>query len=100
MKIRKNDEVIVIAGKERGKTGKVLSIKKDRATVAGLNMIQKHVKPTQTNPDGGIRKMEGTIHISNLAHFIKGKDGGASKVRYEIKDGKKVRVLKRNNKVL
>jgi large subunit ribosomal protein L24 len=61
MKIRKNDDVIIIAGKDKGKNGKVLACneKTHRIQIAGINMIKKHVKPSQTNPDGGIQEKEG-----------------------------------------
>lgn len=100
MKIKKNDEVIVIAGNEKGKTGKVLSIKGDRVKISGIKIIKKHIKPSQNNTEGGIKEMEGTVHISNISHFIKGKDGGLSKIGYKLKDGKKFRFYKKNGKEL
>jgi len=67
-KIKKNDVVVVISGVHRGKRGKVLQVlrKKNRAVVEGVNMIKKHVRKTQKNPQGGIETREGTIHVSNL----------------------------------
>ncbi len=104
MKIRKNDEVIVIAGSEKGKTGRVLSVnpKTQRITVDKINIVKKHVKPSQTNPDGGIQEMEAPIHISNVAIYVKaGKDKAAnSRVGYEIKDGKKIRIAKKTGKAI
>lgn len=101
-RIRINDEVIVIAGKEKGKTGKVLAIVGDRVKIAGLNIIKKHIKPSQQNTEGGIREEEGTIHISNVAHAIKtkGKTSGPSRVKFETIDGKKVRVLVKTGRSL
>jgi len=66
--VRKGDTVKVISGNERGKTGKIVSVQisKNRATVEGLNMVSKHIKPSATNPNGGIVKQEAPIHISNL----------------------------------
>ncbi len=104
MKIRKNDEVIVISGSEKGKTGRVLAVdtKSQRVTVDKVNIIKKHVKPSQTNPDGGIQEIEAPIHISNVAiHFKAGKDQAANtRVGYEIKDGKKIRIAKKTGKVI
>ena len=66
--IKKNDEVVVIAGSQKGKSGKVLEIlpSKQRARVEGVGMIKKHMKKSQENPNGAIIEREGTIHISNL----------------------------------
>ena len=67
-KIKKNDDVLVIAGKFRGSTGRVLDVdrKHNRVTIDKINIVKKHVKPTQTNPDGGIQEFEAPIHISNI----------------------------------
>jgi len=66
--IRKGDTVMVLAGDDKSKTGKVLEVfaEKNRAIVEGINMVTKHQKPSAGKPEGGIKKMEGTIHISNL----------------------------------
>ncbi len=66
--IRKGDTVAVLAGDDKGKEGKVLEVfaEKNRAIVEGINMVTKHQKPSAGKPEGGIKKMEGTIHISNL----------------------------------
>ena len=66
--IRKGDTVLVLAGDDKSKTGKVLEVfaDKNRAIVEGINMVTKHQKPSAGKPEGGIKKMEGTIHISNL----------------------------------
>jgi len=68
MKIRKNDNVIVISGNARGKSGKVLKVfpEKNRIIVEGVNIIKRHSRPSQKNPQGGIVQREGTIHISNV----------------------------------
>ena len=100
MKIKKNDEVIVIAGNEKGKTGKVLSVNGNRVKISGIKIIKKHIKPSQNNTDGGIKETEGTVHISNVSHFIKGKDGGPSKIGYKFKENKKIRFYKKNGKEL
>lgn len=68
MKIRKNDNVKVIAGNDKGKTGKVLKVfpKESRVIVEGINLRKKHTKPTQKNPQGGIQEKEAAIHVSNV----------------------------------
>jgi len=92
-KIRINDEVIVTAGKDKGKksTVKSLNFKKNTAIVDGVNMIKKSVKPSQESPEGGFVEMEKGIHISNIA-VVSPKTGAATRVRIEDKNGKKVRV--------
>ena len=83
-KIKKDDMVKIIAGKDKDKTGKVLSVdtKKNEVVVEGCNMVTKHTKPSQTNQNGGIV------------------DGKATRVGFEVKDGKKVRVAKATGKVI
>ena len=100
-KIKTGDQVIVIAGKDKGAKGKVLKIikNKDRVIVDGVNMIKKHVKPSTENPQGGIEEKEAPIHISNVA-LVDPKSGQATRVGYEIKDGKKVRVSKKSKEVI
>ncbi len=104
MKIRKNDEVIVIAGSNKGQTGRVLSVnpKAQTVTIDKVNIKKKHVKPTQTNPDGGIQEFEAPIHISNVAISVKsGKDKSApSRVGFDKKDGKKIRIAKKTGKAI
>lgn len=91
--IRKGDEVIVTAGSDKGKRGKVLKVKNDdeRIIVQGVNVRRKHVKPTQSNPQGGVVSLEMPIHISNVSPADK--SGKPTRVRFETKaDGSKVRV--------
>ena len=92
-KLKLNDEVIVLAGKDRGKKGKVLKInsKTNRVLVEGVNTVKKAIKPTQEDPTGGIKDMEASVHISNVS-IVSPKTGGPTRVRIENKDGKKVRV--------
>lgn len=100
-KIRKGDRVVVLSGKDRGKEGEVLkSMPKDgKVLVGGVNMISRHTKPTQADPEGGIKRREAPIHVSNVA--IKDpKTGKAARVGFEVRDGKKVRVLKGSGEVL
>ncbi len=100
-KIKTGDEVIVIAGKDKGIKGKVLKIikSKDRVLVEHVNMIKKHVKPSTENPQGGIEEREAPIHISNVA-LVDPKTGKPTRVGYEIKNGKKVRVSKKSKEVI
>jgi large subunit ribosomal protein L24 len=99
-RIRRDDEVIVIGGKDRGKRGKVLRVepKKDRVYVEGLNIVKRHQRPTQTaagQTAGGVIEREGPIHISNVM-LIDPKDGKPTRVGIEIEDGKRLRVAKRS----
>ena len=96
-KIRKDDMVKVIAGKDKDKTGKVLSVKDGKVIVEGVNMIKKHTKPNQMNQAGGIVEQEAAIDISNVMLLV---DGKATRVGFEVKDGKKVRVAKATGKVI
>lgn len=103
VKIRKNDEVVVISGKFTGQTGRVLEINrtKNTITVDKVNVVKKHVKPSQTQPDGGIKEFEAPIHISNVALKVKDKDGKATRVGIKVDEkGKKVRIAKKTGKEL
>ena len=95
MKIKKDDMVIVIAGKDKDKTGKVLSVKDGKVVVEGVNMVKKHTKPNQMNQNGGIVEKEAAIDVSNVMLLV---DGKATRVGFEVKDGKKVRVAKATGK--
>ena len=99
-RIRKGDEVMVISGKDRGKSGTVLRVmpKKERVYVEGLNMIKRHQRPTQTaggQRGGGVIEREGPIHVSNVM-LVDPKDGKPTRVGIEIEDGKRLRVSKRS----
>jgi len=99
-RIRTDDEVIVISGKDRGKTGKVLRTdpKKERVYVEGLNIVKRHQRPTQTatgQQAGGVIEREGPIHVSNVA-LIDPKDGKPTRMGIEIADGKRLRIAKRS----
>ena len=91
-KIRKGDTVVVLSGKDKGKTGEVIrSMPKDmKVLVSGVNVHARHRKPSQTNPQGGIERKEAPLHVSNVA--IATSDGKPTRVRFEERDGKKVRV--------
>ena len=98
IKIKKDDNVLVIAGEHKGSQGKVVKIirEKNRAIVEGVNMIKKHAKPSAQNPQGGIIEKEAAIHVSNLS--LVSSEGNATRVGFRIEeDGKKVRFAKKNN---
>ena len=99
--IKKGDRVIVTAGRDKGKKGEVLKVfpKEDRALVAGVNMVKRHQRQTQTQA-GGITNKESAIHISNVAH-VDPKSGGATRVGFKILgDGRKVRFAKKSGEVI
>jgi large subunit ribosomal protein L24 len=91
-KIRKGDSVVVLSGKDKGRTGTVVRVmpKDGKVVVDGINVAARHRKPSQTNPQGGIDRSPAPMAISKVA--IAGKDGKPTRVRFEEKDGRKVRV--------
>jgi large subunit ribosomal protein L24 len=100
-KIRRGDDVVVLSGRDKGKSGTVLRVLRDngRAIVEGVNMVKRHTRPSQTQP-GGIIDKEATINLSNLA-LADPKDGKASRVGYKfLEDGRKVRFAKRSGEVI
>ncbi len=100
--IKKNDTVMVMTGKDKGKSGKVMRVipKKDRAIVEKLNMIKRHMKPSQQNRQGGILEREAPIHISNLM-LICSKCTDPTRVGYRIlEDSRKVRFCRKCNEVI
>ncbi|MBT8280072.1 MAG: 50S ribosomal protein L24 [Muriicola sp.] len=101
LKIKTGDTVRVVAGDHKGSEGKVVTVnrQKNKAIVEGINMVSKHEKPSAKNPQGGIVKKEAPIHISNLS-LIDGKSGDTTRVGYETRDGKKVRISKKSNEVI
>ena len=102
MRIKKGDKVVVIAGREKGKEGTITKVlpKEEKVVISGLNMVKKHVKPNQAEPEGKITEKEAPIHVSNVA-LVDPKTKKATKVKYEIKDdGKKVRVAKKSSTVI
>ncbi len=101
-KIRKDDEVIVLTGRDKGKRGAVLRVvtRTDRVLVEGVNVTKRHVKPTQGDPQGGIVEREAPIHISNVA-LIDPESDRPTRVRYKtLEDGRKVRVASRSGEVI
>ena len=101
MHVKKGDKVSVISGKERGKQGTILEAypKNDRVLVEGINMVKKHAKPSQDNPQGGILNQEAAIHVSNVMP-IDPKTGEPTRVGYKDIDGKKVRIAKKSGESL
>lgn len=102
LKIKTGDTVRVIAGDHKGSEGKIVRVlrEKNKAIVEGVNIISKHVKPSATNPQGGIVKKEAPIHISNLA-IVDPKTNDTTKVAIQRNEnGKNVRVSKKSNQVL
>lgn len=101
MHVKKGDKVQVISGKDKGKQGVILEAfpKKDRVLVEGVNVIKKHSKPSQMNPQGGIISQEAPIHVSNVMP-IDPKTGNPTRVGYNVVDGKKVRIAKKSGEVL
>ena len=99
--IKKNDTVLVIAGRDRGKRGRVLSVhpEKGRLVVEGVNVIKRHTKPRPPNDPGGVIEKPGPIHISNVS-LIDPKDQRPTRVRIEEIDGKRVRVAARSGEKL
>ena len=98
-KIRKGDKVVVLTGKDKGRTGEVIAVmpKEDRAVVRGINMVRRHQRQTQTQEAGIINK-EASIHLSNIA--IAAKDGKPTRVGFKMEGDKKVRVAKRSGDVI
>ena len=101
MNIKKGDTVCVISGEDKGKKGKVLVVepKNNKIVVEGVNVVKKHVRPSQMNPDGGIVEFEAPIHASNVM-IVDPKSGKPTRVGYKFVDGKKVRFAKKSGEVL
>ena len=99
-KIKKGDQVIVTTGRDKGRRGEVMQVlrEENRVLVQGCNMVKRHTRPTQTNP-GGIINKEAPLHISNVS-LIDPDSGKATRVGYEVKDGKKIRIARRSGKAL
>jgi large subunit ribosomal protein L24 len=96
--IKKGDTVVVLSGEDKGKTGKVLKVlrEKQRAIVEGVNIVTKSAKPSAKNPQGGFTKIEAPIHISNLS-LIDPKSGKPTRIAIKVnEDGKKVRIAKKS----
>ena len=99
-KIKTGDNVVVLTGKDKGRQGNVLKVlpKEDRVVVEGLNMVQRHTRPTQSDPQGGIKNKEAALHISNVA--IVDSKGKPTRVGFRVEGDKKVRVAKTTGEVI
>ena len=99
-KIKKGDRVVVLTGKDKGRQGEVLRVlpKESRVVVQGLNIVQRHTRPTQFDPQGGIKNKEAPIHVSNVA--IVDSNGKATRVGFKIDGDTKVRIAKTTGDVI
>ena len=101
-KIKKGDYVLVLSGRDKGKKGEVLKVipREERVVVAGVHVVKRHMRPSQADPDGGIKTFEAPIHVSNVS-AIDPKSGAATRVGFKtLKDGKKVRVATKSGELL
>ena len=99
-KIKKGDQVVVLTGKDKGRQGQVLRVlpKESRVVVRGINMVKRHTRPTQGDPQGGIKNKEAPLHVSNVA--IVDSKGKPTRVGFRLEDGKKVRYAKTTGEAL
>jgi large subunit ribosomal protein L24 len=99
-KIKKGDRVMLLTGKDKGRTGNVLQVmpKEGRVVVQGLNMVQRHTRPSQADPQGGIRHKEAPVHVSNVA--IVDSSGKPTRVGFRLEGDKKVRFAKTTGEVI
>jgi large subunit ribosomal protein L24 len=99
-KIKKGDKVVILSGKDKGRTGEVVKAmpKDGKVIVSGINVHARHRKASQTNPQGGIDRKEAPLHVSKVA--IATADGKPSRVRFEVRDGKKVRVAAKTGELI
>ena len=99
-KIKKGDRVVVLTGKDKGRQGTVSKVmpKEERVVVGGLNMVQRHTRPTQADPQGGIKHKEASVHVSNVA--IVDSNGKPTRVGFRVEGDKKVRFAKTTGEVI
>ena len=99
-KIKKGDRVVVLAGRDKGRQGEVLRVfpEEQRLVVQGLNLVKRHTRASQTDPQGGIKTKEAPLHISNVAYVDR--DGQPTRVGFRIEGDKKVRFAKKSGEVL
>ncbi len=101
-RIKKDDEVVVITGRDKGRRGQVKKVlsKENRVVVDGVNVVKRHIRPSQAEPQGGIQEREAAIHISNVA-LIDPSENTHTRVGYrELEDGRKVRFARRSGEVI
>ncbi len=101
-KLKKKDNVLIICGEDKGKSGKIIEIfpNKNRLIIEGINLVKKHMKPTQKTPQGGIIRQEGPIHISNVRLVCNKCNKPTSTNNGKTKEGKKVRVCKKCGEII
>ena len=99
-KIKKGDKVVVLTGKDKGRSGTVTRVmpKEGRVVVGGINMVMRHTKPSQGDPQGGIKHKEAALHVSNVAHVDKA--GKPTRVGFRVENGEKVRYAKTTGEVI
>jgi large subunit ribosomal protein L24 len=100
-KIKKGDRVVLLTGRDKGRQGAVLKVipKEDRVLVEGLNIVHRHTRPSQGDPQGGIKTKEAPLHVSNVA-LVDPKTGGPTRVGFRVEGGKKVRFAKKSGEVI
>ena len=100
-KIKKGDKVVILSGKDKGRTGEVAKVmpKEGKVIVSGVNVHARHRKPSQTNPQGGIERKEAPLHASKVA-IADPKTGAPTRVRFEEREGKKVRVAVKSGELI
>lgn len=100
MRLKKDDTVKIIAGKDKGVTGKIIKVdtENERVYIQGANMVSKAIKRKTQQDKGGIQKIEASVHVSNVA--IVTKDGSTSRIGYKMEDGKKVRYAKKTGETI
>ena len=99
-KIKKGDRVVVLTGRDKGRQGEVMQVfpKEERLIVQGLNLVKRHTRPSQTDPQGGIKTKEAPLHISNVAYVDR--DGSPTRVGFRVEGDKKVRYAKKSGEVI
>ncbi len=99
-KIKKGDQVVILTGKDKGRQGAVLQVlpKEQRVLVSGLNMVQRHTRPSQLDPQGGIKHKEASLHLSNVA--VVDSKGKPTRVGFRVEGDKKVRIAKTTGEVI
>ena len=99
-KIKKGDNIVVLTGKDKGRTGTVLKVlpTENRVVVQGINMVQRHTRPSQADPQGGIKHKEASLHLSNVA--IADANGKATRVGFKVEGDQKVRFAKSTGDVI